>query len=690
MNKNINHIQIMKSRLVIALLMLIVFKNFAIAQTDMNAGSKNKSFDPYNFKKEKTVSEEQLIYRGDKTKAYWINPNTGDSVRTSMDTITWGFFSRQSADGRSLATGYLGNYNSPWVSKMFFDLPEERNPFFYNDALYQLLYSPQKARFYDTKSPFTNIIFTRNFDTDNRNSRLNATFSSNYGKRLNLGCDLDYTYSNGYYESSKTKDFNYRVFASYRLDRYEIYAAFGNDYFNITENGGIANDRYITHPQDFNKGKTDIRTKDIPVNFPGSKVFNTIRQGHAFLTHRFNLGYHKDIEVKDEKGEIIEDKDSTIFIPVGSIVHSLRYSKNHRRFIAKPGIDWEKFYPKIFIKGPEGRIAPNDTTEMSFISNTLALSLREGFRPWVKFGLTAYTRLENRSYHLMDSIPNKWLKESDYDLYLGGEINSSSGKHLNFRVNGEVSVLGENIGTVRLNGIINTSINIFKQKTGLDAWASLSNTKASYLIKHQHGTLRWWDINFDDPKRMEFGGRLYSEGLGLEVNAKTATLKNHIYFDEKGLPGQQSDAIQVFSAEIKESKKIGILGIQLQAAYQKSSNQKVVPLPEFAAYANLFLDFYIAKVMHTQIGVDARFHTEYKAPSYDPATMQFYNQTEINIGGKAPLMTLYLNAHLKRARFFLEMYNIGEAIFAHDRFSLPHYAIDPMAFKFGIAVDFNN
>lgn len=670
---------------------LICFLSQSVsAQNTVKGSAKDKSFDPYNFKKENQVSEEQIIYRGNKTKAFWINPNTGDAIRTSMDTVTWGFFNRQSADGRSLSTGYLGNYNSPWVSKMFFDLPSERSFFFYKDALYKLMYDPSEARFYDTKSPFTKVIFTRNFDTDNRNSRINSTFSSNYGKRFNLGCDFDYTYSNGYYESQKTKDFCYRVFGSYKLDRYEIYAAFGNDYFNITENGGIANDRYITHPEEFDKGKTDIRTKDIPVNFPGSKVFNTLRQGHAFLTHRFNLGYHKDIEVKDENGKVMEDKDSTVFIPVGSIVHSLRYSKNHRRFIAKEGIDWKKFYPETFILNTDGKAIPNDTTEMTEIANTLALSLREGFRPWVKFGLTGYARLENRNYHLMDSIKGNWLKDSDYDLYLGGEINSMKGKHFNFLANGEVSVLGENIGTVRLNGILSTNVTLFKKKMGLDVWANMSNTKASYLLKHQHGTLRWWDKSFDDPKRIDFGGKLYSDWLGLEIKVNTATLKNHIFFDYQGLPMQKSGAIQVLSAEIKESKKLGILGLQLQAAYQKSSDQKAIPLPDFSVYGNLFLDFYIAKVMHTQIGVDARFHTKYKAPGYDPATMQFYNQNEINVGGNAPLMTLYLNAHLKRARFFVEMYNIGEAIFNQDRFSLPHYAIDPMAFKFGIAVDFND
>ncbi|MDO4672943.1 MAG: hypothetical protein Q4A76_08515, partial [Porphyromonadaceae bacterium] len=178
---------------------LICFLSQSVsAQNTVKGSAKDKSFDPYNFKKENQVSEEQIIYRGNKTKAFWINPNTGDAIRTSMDTVTWGVFNRQSADGRSLSTGYLGNYNSPWVSKMFFDLPSERSLFFYKDALYKLMYDPSEARFYDTKSPFTKVIFTRNFDTDNRNSRINSTFSSNYGKRFNLGCDFDYTYSNGY------------------------------------------------------------------------------------------------------------------------------------------------------------------------------------------------------------------------------------------------------------------------------------------------------------------------------------------------------------------------------------------------------------------------------------------------------------------------------------------------------------
>ena len=42
-----------------------------------------------------------------------------------------------------------------------------------------------------------------------------------------------------------------------------------------------------------------------------------------------------------------------------------------------------------------------------------------------------------------------------------------------------------------------------------------------------------------------------------------------------------------------------------------------------------------------------------------PTDQQFALQTEGNVGGQAPLIIAYANFRLKRARFFLQMYNVG-------------------------------
>ena len=121
-----------------------------------------------------------------------------------------------------------------------------------------------------------------------------------------------------------------------------------------------------------------------------------------------------------------------------------------------------------------------------------------------------------------------------------------------------------------------------------------------------------------------------------------------------------------------------------------TSNAAVVPLPALSAYASLYLDFYIAKAMRTQLGVDGYFHTRYHAPYYDPATQQFINQKSVSIGNY-PLLNIFANFKLRRCRFFLVYYNAAELFLnPSERFSLAHYPVDPAGLRIGISFDFNN
>ena len=77
---------------------------------------------------------------------------------------------------------------------------------------------------------------------------------------------------------------------------------------------------------------------------------------------------------------------------------------------------------------------------------------------------------------------------------------------------------------------------------------------------------------------------------------------------------QEKGNIQVIAAALKQDFKLGILNLNTEVTYQYSSNQTVLPLPALNAYANIFLKFTIAKVLHTEIGADAWYFTKYCAP----------------------------------------------------------------------------
>ena len=102
-----------------------------------------------------------------------------------------------------------------------------------------------------------------------------------------------------------------------------------------------------------------------------------------------------------------------------------------------------------------------------------------------------------------------------------------------------------------------------------------------------------------------------------------------MYFNEKCMPVQHSGNVQVFSASLDQKLNLGILHWDNKITYQTASDESVIPMPNLSVYSNLYLSFKIAKVLDVQLGVDCDYYTKYKGLGYQPATMTFYNQNEI-------------------------------------------------------------
>jgi len=154
---------------------------------------------------------------------------------------------------------------------------------------------------------------------------------------------------------------------------------------------------------------------------------------------------------------------------------------------------------------------------------------------------------------------------------------------------------------------------------------------------------------------------------------------------------QNSGNIQVFSAKLKQDFKFGILHLDNEVVYQKSSNNNILPLPELVLYHNLYIRAGLAKkVLTVELGADVRYFTQYYAPDYAPAIGQFYLQnkdTRYKLGGY-PLVNGYINLHLKRTRFFVMMYNLVQGTGERSYFFAPHYPLNPRGLKLGISWNF--
>lgn len=616
--------------------------------------------------------------------SWLVVPEGATRVMTPMDTVKHNFQQSMLPDGHSVAGGYLAPLGSPFISKIFFDR-DVATKFPFYDQYYLYNRGPENQLFYNTRVPYAKVDYQTAGDRRLREHRLQALLTSNFGKKVNVSFMADIIDAKGFYESQGNKHTNWSLFGNYIGDRFQghLYASTGT--IKHFENGGITDETFITKPDSIGQS---FSSTDIPVKF--TKTWNKLATKQVFMSGKYDFGFYTREQINDS----VSVRN---FVPFASASLTSHVKSQDRRFLSHDtanvtveGVTMQRidqFYDRIYYNK-----AVDDSTTFMSVKNTFALSLREGFKPWVKFGLTGYINHELRRYTMLDLDGNELIrgKHTENAVHLGGVLNKQQGEFLKFDVQADVGLLGADLGELTVKGDVETAFNIAGKQTTLSGHAYLKNITPGYLQNNYHSKYFWWNKDFGDTRRVFVGGELYIPFTRTTLSAGVENLQNYIYFNSEKQIAQHSDNVQVLMAKIDQRIRLGVFNWDNQVVYQTSSNESVIPVPQLSVYSNLYLKALIVNELTLQLGVDAHYHTKYMSPGYEPALLQFYNQNEKEIGNY-PIATAYANMHLKQTRFFVMFYNIGaKFIRPYEYFSLPNYPVNPFILKLGLSVDLNN
>ncbi|MEG1573950.1 MAG: putative porin, partial [Bacteroidales bacterium] len=483
-------------------------------------------------------------------------------------------------------------------------------------------------------------------------------------------------------------------------DKYQLDVMLNTYNIVCQENGGIADDAFILTPDDVNDGRGGIDTKSIPINL--YNAFNRVKGKNYYATQRYNWGHYQTKTVNDTT-------EVETYVPIMSFIHTIEYNDNERRFIDKDSADNVKNYKNAYIN----KLSTNDTTSYWTLKNTLGVSLLEGFNKHAKMGISAYATYEIRRFKLMANPINSAtlttpslpiLPDLNYPhkveqnqhifteniLWIGGELSKKQGSLITYNVNGKFGLTGPELGSIDIGGSMQTKFKFMKDSLTIRAYGFFKNIQPSFYYRKYVSNHFLWDNNFGKIRKFRVGGEVDIPSWGTYINVGFENVQNYVFFNNMSLPEQESASIQIFSATLKQRFKVSIVHLDLEAVYQASSKQSTIPLPALSAYGNFYIQFKIAKVLHTQIGVDCRYNTAYYGEAYQPATLSFHVQDEYKVGNY-PIMTAYANMKLKMVRFYVMYSHFNKGLFgSNNYFSMPHYPLNPGSFQFGLSIDFAN
>lgn len=255
-----------------------------------NVTEDNKATRNFNPNSRDSVADKEIpmgLY------AWTVDRRYGDIRPTAVDTLPHLY------QNTIFNTGIFGEYNTtgnnytPRQSRIVIDRPMT-SEFFFTQPYDFTMKEPDQFQFINTLSPFTNLSYDNCGDKQNGEDHIDAKFAVNADKRLGFGFDLDYHYARGYYQNQSASHFGASLFASYIGDRYQMHALFSTYHRKAAENGGITDDNYITHPESFDD---QFSENEIPTVL--SQNWNRNNTIHFFLSHRYNLGFYKKVQLTE-------------------------------------------------------------------------------------------------------------------------------------------------------------------------------------------------------------------------------------------------------------------------------------------------------------------------------------------------------------------------------------------------------
>ncbi|MDE6109021.1 MAG: putative porin, partial [Muribaculaceae bacterium] len=386
---------------------------------------------------------------------------------------------------------------------------------------------------------------------------------------------------------------------------------------------------YITDPAAVQGGVTTIAPKSIPTRLNNAHTRNT--GADLWMNHRYKVGFWRVEEATDSLGELLPDSlQKRSYVPVTSFVWTMHYRQQGHIFVDKTASETSSFFENKYLN-------PTDTyddTRYWSLSNTVGIQLLEGFNKYVPLGLSAYATYEIRKFtqppdtldHTDEALGLTPLPEGAEHMdsratqnmaWVGAQLTRLTGRVLKYDATGELGILGDAAGDVRLRGNIYTNVPLMGDSLRVHAYGQFLNEATPYLLRHYRSNHFIWNNDFGKMRTYAFGGSVYLGKTGTTLSAGVKNLQNYVYFGEDYLPVQHGGNVQVFHSRLQQDLRFGILNWRNTITYQTSSDQNVLPLPKLAVYSNLFLLCRIA-TLKMQLGVDCDWYSSYYGPAYQP------------------------------------------------------------------------
>jgi hypothetical protein len=627
-----------------------------------------------------------------------------------MDTAQTGFQNSYPIYKNSISQSYLGNLGLQTQDNLYFNngiQPE----YFFLKPFSPYMHTPENNVFFNITRPFTLLeYFASTGDRQKREEMFRALHSQNITPFFNMGFDIRLLGSEGTYLWQKSKFNSVSLFGSYTGNDYSIYSSFHINTQTAQENGGLLNDSVF-----LNTSK-DERAYEINLEQAESKM----RSMNYHFSQRYKFG--KVEQIPDTTSETGFRRLRERTTKTGSLIHNFEYQRSFRQYFDKITDHNRDFYPNYYIDPAN----TEDSTYYRSLSNTFQIMLDEnpnrakdfGARAfikhdWVKYAFNTVndTAINTRTVNYarrtfypepggLREVSNDTLRNTkdtiitshrDYiynNVHIGASFLHTVGEGWDWMARGRWYLFGYKAGDLILDGYITKMIQGGKGASIISISGKFAIEEQDHFLNHYESNNYRWNNDFRKTKDIRGSLILSNETIKAQVKFDLSLVSDLVYFNDSAMPVQHKPVVSVISGELRKDFKAGIFHSNHQINYQVSSDNNVIRIPDLSYYTSNFLGFIVVKnALTAEIGFDLYYYTKYRALAFSPSSGVFYNQDVQEIGNY-PYLNLFLNAKLKRTRFYIKWDNPYAGMIKKNYFHVLAYPTRGKVVRFGLSWSF--
>ena len=615
-----------------------------------------------------------------------------DSTRNNkLDSSVYDFTRRFPIPATNIYLGNLGNASESILFSPRFNAGWDAG--FHAFDIYK--WKLEKVRFFNTTRPYTEL----NYLLGSRVEQIiEILHTQNIKPNWNASFQYRLTNSPGFFKNQKTNHNNYLFTSWYqsKKKRYNNYFIMLANRLQSTENGGIMSDHDYINDPDFHDRFS------IPTNIGGDPSFGRnffstqIATGNKYKETTYLLRQQYDLGKKDSV--VTDSTVIPLFYPRIRFEHTISFSKYNYAFQDYPSISTsgDIYIPdSVYYQNTYGYTLNNDSVffqeSWKEIMNDFSIYQfpdAKNLQQLIKLGAA----LQNLTGQFSSG------KKTFYNVFGHVEYrNKTRNQKWDAELNGKLYFTGLNAGDYQAYASIQRFIG---KKIGfLQLGFENVNRTPSFIFDNRSSfNLLHTNQSFKKENSSHLFASISQPAFQLKLTGHYYLLNNFTYITHYDQLQQQNSLFNVLQISLEKTFRLGKhWNWHTETYFQQTVGNAPVNVPLIFTRNRIAYEGSLGfKNLDIALGIEARYHTPYKADGYSSVLGQFFSQDSISINDKLPDISAYVHFRVRSFKAFIRVENLNtlryntKLAFTNNNFAAPDYPYPGLQLRLGIYWSFVN